>query len=103
MSDIDVFTPSDPILPSKLEHLVEEGYDLKKKNQLFRYNFLRYEFQHPAGAIWARSYLDAAHRVDICLPKGVTFDDPIIQKIVGYLRRRFPEVYRPGPTTYEPI
>jgi hypothetical protein len=103
MSDVDVFTPSDPIIPSKLEHLVEEGYDLKSKTQLFHYNFLRYAFEHPAGEIWARSYLDSAERVDIYLPKGVTFNDPIVQKVVGYLRRRFREVHRPGPTSYESI
>jgi hypothetical protein len=103
MSEVEVFTPSDPILPSKLEHLVEDGYDLKEKTQLFYYNFLRYEFEHPAGAIWARSYLDTTDHVAIYPSKGVALDDPIVEKVIAYLRRRYVKVLRLGQTGYEPI
>jgi hypothetical protein len=103
MSEVEVFTPSDPILPSKLEHLVEDGYDLKEKTQLFYYNFLRHEFEHPAGAIWARGYLDTTDHVAIYPPKGVALDDPIVEKVIAYLRRRYVKVLRLGQTGYEPI
>lgn len=103
MPAIEVFSPSDPTTPSKIEHLVEEGYDVGKNELIYHYNFLRYEFDHPAGVLWARSYLYRPEQVSIYPPQGVSLDDAIVQKAIGYLRRRYREIQKLGANGYEPI
>ena len=99
----EVFSVDDVIQPSKIEHLVDESYRAGTKDLLYRYNFLRYEFRHPAGAIWARSYLDTIEHVAIYPPAGVGFDDDTVKRAVAYLSRRYADVRHLTDAGYESI
>lgn len=103
MPNTKLFCPSDLIQPSKLEHLVEEAYDLATDRLLFRYNFLRYEFEHPTGIIWARSYLHTPTRISIYPPSGVPLNDPVVIKVIAYARRRYQDVQHLTDGGYEPL
>ena len=96
----EVYSPEDVIQPSKLEHLFDEGFLADTSELIFRYNFLRYEFAHPNGAIWARSYLDETDHVAIYPPKGVGLDDEIVKRVIAYLGRRYGDIRHLTKTRY---
>ena len=82
---------------------MEEGIDIEKKECIFRYNFLRYEFAHPKGVIWARSYVDEMDHVAVYPPSGVPITDEIVQLVIQYLARRYRDVHKLGTEGYESV
>lgn len=84
----------DPIVPTSIEHFVDEDIDPESGLTHFYYNYLIYTFAHPQGEVFARSYLDEIQKVALYLPKGVSEKDPIVARVIAYLARRYDSIQR---------
>jgi hypothetical protein len=98
----------DPIVPVRITHNSEQIWNGETLEQ--NYNYLVYEFETENHLYRARSYLDEFHTVAIFGPFEKNAEGPmplegveIDQRVISYLRRRYAEVRRFGPTGYEPI
>jgi hypothetical protein len=98
----------DPILPVRITHNSEQIWNGKTLEQ--NYNYLLYEFETDQHLYRARAYLDAIDTVAVYGPfeKDSTNSAPfegaeIDQRVLAYLRRRYAEITRLGPTGYVPI
>lgn len=95
----------DPILPVRILHNSEQIWNGNSLEQ--DYNYLIYEFETEQYQYHARAYLDEIHTVAIYGPfdKGsigsTSLDEvEIDQRVLSYLRRRYSEVKKLGPTGY---
>ena len=98
----------DAILPTRIVHNSEQiwhGNVLEAS-----YNYLDYEFETEQHRYRARTYLDDIHEVAVYGPFHKDSHEPrlaegieVDQRVLGYLRRRFAEIKKLGPTGYEPI
>ena len=91
---------TDPITPSLVEHRVEGALHAETGELLFHYNYLYYQFDVPAGRIWARSYLDDIKRASLFLPGDMATDHADAQTVLGYLTRRFNRIETLGEAGY---
>jgi hypothetical protein len=103
MAALDVAGKPDRVAPLKVEHVLDEGFEVDSGELIYHYNYLRYEFAHSAGVIWARAYLTDISTVSLFLPEAVGLDDDVVQNVIAFFRRRFPQVERFGPAGYERI
>lgn len=98
----------DPIVPVRITHNSEQIWDGDTLEQ--DYNYLVYEFETEQYQYSARAYLDEMHTVAVYGPferdssgHMPTKDAEIDQRVLAYLRRRYAEITRLGPTGYVPI
>jgi hypothetical protein len=82
----------DPICPSVVEHRLETALHEETREVLHHYNYLYYQFDVPAGKIWARSYLDEIERASLFLPRGTKIEDADAERVLGYLKLRFRQI-----------
>jgi hypothetical protein len=88
----------DPILPVRIEHLVDEII-IEGKLSAF-YNYLDYHFETDTAVMRGRVYLDTANEITLFGPFAnarplVNVEDPALEKAVrGYAERRFSSVKR---------
>ena len=98
----------DPILPTRITHNCEQIWDGDTLEQ--SYNYLIYEFETEQHRYHARAYLDEIYKVAVYGPfekespgsvplQGVQID----QRVLAYLRRRYSEITRLGPSGYLPV
>jgi hypothetical protein len=99
----ELLPSDDPVIPIQIEHKVDEGHDAATGEQLYGYNYLVYTFEHPAGDILARSYLDDAQSVALYFPEHVTEHDAEAKLIVAYLTRRYASIKRLTQSGYVDI
>lgn len=98
----------DAILPMRIAHNCERIWH---GDVLYaEYNYLDYEFETDEHLYRARTYLDTVFEVAVYGPfvRGAQYTTPaegvaIDQRILDYLRRRFPVLKTPGPTGNEPF
>jgi len=86
--------------PRKIEHIVDTDFDPRTGEFSFFYNYLLYTFDHPAGTVTARSYLDTASEVSLLRRPETTGSDREFAGILAYLRRRYPTVKALEPGGY---
>ncbi len=98
----------DAILPVRITHNSEQMWNGDTLEQ--NYNYLVYEFETEEHLYRARSYLDDINEVAIFGPfdKNAPDSAPLLgveidQRVISYLRRRYANLKRFGPTGYEPI
>lgn len=98
----------DPIQPVRIMHNCEQIWNGNSLEQ--NYNYLVYEFETEQHQYRARAYLDRIGTVAIYGPfdKDSTGSAPVVgveidQRVLAYLRRRYSQVTRLGPTGYVPI
>ena len=98
----------DPFLPVRITHNSEQIWSDNKLEQ--NYNYLVYEFETEQHRYRARAYLDRIRAVAVYGPfekdpakpaplEGLEID----QRVLTYLRRRYMEITRLGPSGYVPI
>ena len=98
----------DPIAPVRITHNSEQIWNGNTLEQ--NYNYLVYEFETEQHLYRARAYLHEIHTVAVFGPfekvsasaaplAGVEVD----QRVLAYLRRRYPEIKKLGPSGYVPI
>ncbi len=100
MASIEVTEDGGSIFPTRIDHRIDEGHDAITGDGLYHYNYLVYDFDHPAGAILARSYLDEIESVALYWPQGVTEHDPIAMKVIAFLSRRYAKLSVLGAQGY---
>lgn len=93
----------DPITPNLVEHRLESAIHEDTGELLFHYNYIYYQFDVPAGKIWARSYLDDITRSSLFLPEGMKITDTDAERALGYLTLRFSQIDMLGNNGYLPI
>ena len=98
----------DPILPMRITHNSEQIWNGNKLEQ--NYNYLVYEFETEQHRYRARAYLDEIHAVALYGPFEKDAANPtplegieIDQRVLAYLRRRYTEISKLGPSGYVPI
>lgn len=98
----------DAILPTRIVHNSEQLWlgDVLEQS----YNYFDYEFETEQHRYRARTYLHDIHVVAVFGPFYKDADEPrpvegieVDERVLGYLRRRFLEIKKLGPTGYVPI
>jgi hypothetical protein len=99
---------ADPILPVRITHNSEQIWNGNTLEQ--NYNYLLYEFETEQHLYRARAYLDDIHTVAVSGPFEKDSARPaplerveIDKRVLAYLRRRYVEITKLGPSGYVPI
>ncbi len=98
---------TDDITPTQITHGSEQILNSGQLEQ--DYNYLVYEFETATRLIRARSYLDEIESVSLFGPfakddpQKPLYNEPIDQRVIDYLYRRYLVVERFGPEGYVPL